>query len=116
MDLAHPDAGKTYDVVVIGSPNVNPGYRLVDNPSYPEIAVDFAKTFDVLKKLPCDVFLGAHGSYYGMIEKYERGKKGAEANPFIDPEGYRAYVSLKERAFRDAVAGQERAKAAEPAR
>ena len=24
-------AGKTYDVVVIGSPNVNPGYRLIDN-------------------------------------------------------------------------------------
>src|SRR6516225_6577883 len=41
-------AGKSYDVVVIGSPNVNPGYRLVDNPSYPEIAVDFAKMFDVL--------------------------------------------------------------------
>src|SRR6476659_6580451 len=25
------EAGKTYDVVVIGSPNVNPGYRLVNN-------------------------------------------------------------------------------------
>ena len=51
-------AGKSYDVVVIGSPNVNPGYRLVDNKSYPEIAADFAKTFDVLKTLPCDVFFG----------------------------------------------------------
>ena len=72
------DGGKTYDVVVIGSPNVNPGYRLVDNNDYPEIADDFAKTFQVLKALPCDVFLGAHGGYYGMIEKYERAKKGAE--------------------------------------
>ena len=36
------DGGKTYDVVVIGSPNVNPGYRLVDNKDYPEIADDFA--------------------------------------------------------------------------
>jgi len=109
-------AGKTYDVVVIGSPNVNPGYRLIDNPSYPEIAADFARTFDVLKTLPCDVFLGAHGGYYGMIEKFDRAKKGAETNPFVDPEGYRAYVSQKERAFRDALAGQERAKAADPAR
>ena len=24
-----------------------------------------------------------------MIEKYERAKKGAETNPFVDPEGYR---------------------------
>jgi metallo-beta-lactamase class B len=100
--------GKSYDVVVIGSPNVNPGYRLVDNRAYPEIAEDFAKTFEVLKSLPCDVFLGAHGGYYGMIEKYERAKKGA-ANAFIDPEGYRSYVSLKERAFRDTLAAQKRA-------
>ncbi len=67
--------GKTYDVVVIGSPNVNPGFRLVDNKWYPDIADDFALTFEVLKKLPCDVFLGAHGGYYGMIEKYERAKR-----------------------------------------
>src|SRR3954453_15875615 len=57
------DGGREYDVVVVGSPNVNPGYRLVDNEDYPEIAEDFARTFAVLKALPCDVFLGAHGSY-----------------------------------------------------
>src|SRR5436190_1823919 len=65
------DGGKKYDVVVIGSPNVNPGYQLVNNKEYPEIADDFARTFEVLKGLPCDVFLGAHGGYYGMVEKYE---------------------------------------------
>ncbi|MDR3632183.1 MAG: subclass B3 metallo-beta-lactamase [Isosphaeraceae bacterium] len=101
------DAGKTYDVVVIGSPNINPGYRLVGNKDYPEIADDFAKTFRILKGLPCDVFLGAHGGYYGMIEKAERANKtGAGANPFIDPEGYRAYVDLKEKAFVTSLAAQ----------
>jgi metallo-beta-lactamase class B len=109
--------GKTYDVVVIGSPNVNPGYRLVDNKDYPEIAEDFTKTFDVLKRLPCDVFLGAHGSYYGMVEKHDRVKKGGtEANPFVDPEGYRRFVEQKERAFRDTLASQRRAKGADPPR
>ncbi len=92
------DAGKKLDVVVIGSPNVNPGYRLVDNKDYPEIADDFAKTFRVLNKLPCDIFLGAHGDYYGMLAKHER-LKGATANPFIDPDGYRAYVTLKKKTF-----------------
>jgi hypothetical protein len=43
--------------VVIGSPNVNPGYRLVGNQDYPQIAGDFVKTFAQLKKLPCDIFL-----------------------------------------------------------
>ena len=108
------DGGKTYDVVVIGSPNVNPGYRLVDNKDYPEIADDFARTFEILKSLPCDVFLGAHGGYYGMIEKYERAKNGAATNPFIDPEGYRAYVAQKEKAFRDTLAAQQAEQAARP--
>ena len=99
------DGGKDYHVVVIGSPNVNPGYRLVDNPDYPRIAEDFSKTFEVLKSLPCDIFLGAHGDYYGMLAKYER-LKGADHNPFIDPDGYRAYVELKEKAFRKTLAEQ----------
>lgn len=102
------DGGKTYDVVVIGSPNVNPGYQLVDNPDYPEIADDFESTFDTLKSLPCDVFLGAHGGYYGMLEKHDRVKKGAVTNPFIDPEGYRKYVDSKEKAFRETLEAQKK--------
>lgn len=111
------DGGKTYDVVVIGSPNVNPGYRLVSNKDYPEIADDFATTFEVLKALPCDVFLGAHGGYYGMVEKHASAVKGPPKNPFIDPEGYRAYVEQKEKAFRDTLADQRaEAKARDPGR
>ncbi len=100
------DGGKKYDVVVIGSPNVNPGYQLVNNKDYPEIAADFATTFDVLKSLPCDVFLGAHGAYYGMVERHARLKK-EQANPFVNPVGYKDYVALKERAFRKALAEQQ---------
>jgi metallo-beta-lactamase class B len=111
--------GKPLEVVVIGSPNVNPGYRLVDNNAYPTIAADYDKTFAVLKSLPCDLFLGAHGNYYGMHAKYERLEKKDTANPFIDPQGYKAYVDLKEAAFRKVLAEQQaqttaiRAKAAE---
>jgi metallo-beta-lactamase class B len=100
------EGDKTYHVVVIGSPNVNPGFRLVDNKDYPEIAADFARTFQVLKSLPCDVFLGAHGGYYGMIQKFEKSKSATAKNPFIDPEGYRAYIELKEKAFRDTLTAQ----------
>src|SRR6476646_6391450 len=81
------DGGKQLDVVVGGSPNVNPGFQLVNNKDYPEIAADFARTFEVLKGLPCDVFLGAHGSYYGMVERYALLMKG-QANAFVNPKGY----------------------------
>jgi metallo-beta-lactamase class B len=107
------DGGKDRDVVVIGSPNVNPGYKLVGNADYPEIADDFARTFRVLKALPCDVFLGAHGGYYGMVAKHERARNGPGSNPFVDPEGYRDYVLLKEKAFRDELARQRATKAPE---
>jgi CubicO group peptidase (beta-lactamase class C family) len=100
------DGGKKYDVVVIGSPNVNPGFQLVGNKDYPEIATDFARTFEVLKSLPCDVFLGAHGGYYGMVERHALIQKGP-ANPFVNPQGYKDYVALKERAFRKTLATQQ---------
>jgi metallo-beta-lactamase class B len=90
---------KTYDVVIVGSPNVNPGYKLVNNAAYPQIAQDYEQMFRVLKSLPCDVFLGAHGDYYGMADKFARMKEGA-ANPFVDPEGYKSYVAEREQAFR----------------
>jgi metallo-beta-lactamase class B len=96
------EAGKTYDVVIVGSPNVNPGYKLVNNARYSEIADDYARGFRLLKSLPCDVFLGAHGSYYGMEGKYAQMSarlKAGEANPYIDPEGYKSYVAEREQAF-----------------
>jgi metallo-beta-lactamase class B len=97
--LSVRDGDKTYQAVIIGSPNVNPGYRLVDNPNYPTIAQDYERTFRVLKSLKCDLFLGAHGSYFGLEAKYASMKAGA-ANPFVDEKGCAAFVSQKETEFR----------------
>ena len=102
------DTGNIYDVVIIVSPNINPGYKLVDNPAYPQIAQDYERTWSVLKSLPCDIFLGAHGSYFDLEEKYARMKPGAP-NPFIDPDGYKAYVAHKERDFYAELAKQQAA-------
>jgi len=98
--------GKTRDVVIVGSPNVNPGYKLVGNTLYPGIAEDYERMFRVLKSLRCDYFLGAHGAYFGMEEKYPRMKTGSPS-PFIDPDGYRAYVTEREKAFRTELARQK---------
>jgi metallo-beta-lactamase class B len=96
---------KSYNVVIVGSPNVNPGYKLVGNAAYPTIAQDYELTFRTLKSLPCDVFLGAHGAYFGMEAKFARMKAGG-ANPFVDPEGYESYVAEREQAFRAELAKQ----------
>lgn len=100
------DDGRLYNVVIVGSPNVNPGYKLVHNSRYPQIAEDYERTFQVLKSLPCDIFLGAHGGYYGMAAKFGRvGKPGS--NPFIDPGGYKDYVADRELAFHAELAKQQ---------
>ena len=100
------DNGKSYHVVIVGSPNVNPGYKLVNNQAYQQIAQDYEQTFRVLKALPCDVFLGAHGGYYDMTAKYARLKNGGQ-NPFIDPAGYKAYVADREQAFEEELKQQQ---------
>ena len=93
------DEGKTLNAVIIGSPNVNPGYILVNNKTYRGIAADYEKTFRTLLSLPVDLFLGAHGGYYAMEAKHARLGTSA-SNPFVDPEGYKKYVNEREQAFR----------------
>jgi metallo-beta-lactamase class B len=101
------EGGRNLNVVIIGSPNVNAGYYLVGNKNYPQIAEDYVKTFAVLKSLPCDVFLGAHGAYFGMLAKLEK-FKAADKSAFIDPAGYKAYVAEREQTFRDEWARQQK--------
>ena len=92
------ESGRKLNAVIIGSPNVNAGYTLVGNKNYPRIADDYVKTFKVLNSLPVDLFLGAHGAYFGLKAKYENLKTGG-SNPFIDPAGYKAYVKERETTF-----------------
>jgi metallo-beta-lactamase class B len=97
--------GKELNVVIVGSPNVNAGYKLVGNVLYPQIAADYERMFQVLKSLPCDIFLGAHGAYFDMEAKYARMKEG-DPSPFIDPDGYKKLVASKEQEFRAELAKQ----------
>jgi metallo-beta-lactamase class B len=93
------DGGRTLNAVIVGSPNVNPGYVLVgDKRNYPQIAGDYVKTFALLKTLPADLFLGAHGAYFDLKGKLPKMIAGG-VNPFIDPAGYKAYVAEREQAF-----------------
>jgi metallo-beta-lactamase class B len=102
------DGGKSYNVLILGSPNVNAGYKLVNNAAYPRIAQDYERMWTVLKSLPCDIFLGAHGEYFNLEEKYAKMKPGGP-NPFIDPDGYKKYIAQKEADFHTELAKQQSA-------
>jgi len=95
------DGGLGYNVVIAGGVRPNPNETLVGNPEYPQIAEDFAKAFATLKTLSADVFLAVHGSWFTLPEKAMARERGLRANPFIDPQGYRDYVTTFEQQYLD---------------
>jgi metallo-beta-lactamase class B len=93
--------GKKYEVVFAASMSINPGVRMVNNPTWPTIADAYAKSFQKLKSLPCDVFLGPHAPFFDMEAKVARMKADPKTNPFIDPEGYRSFIADFEKNYNE---------------
>jgi metallo-beta-lactamase class B len=99
------EVGKTYDVVIVCSVGWNPGYALINNKEYPRISEDYVRSFAILRKLPCDIFLAAHSGFYDLAAKYP--KLGRGPNPFLDHAGYLAYIDEKEKSFYAELARQK---------
>ncbi|MEO5926703.1 MAG: subclass B3 metallo-beta-lactamase [Bryobacteraceae bacterium] len=104
------EAGKEYNVLVVCSVGVNANYVLVgDKRNYPNIVNDYRKSFDRVRAMKVDVFLGAHPNFYDMEAKYAKLTPGAP-NPFIDPAGVKRYVDQKEKDFNAMLAEQSQIK------
>jgi metallo-beta-lactamase class B len=100
------DGGKSYNVVIVGSAAVGPKVDMLHNPRYPNQVSDYELGFKVLKSLPVDIFLGAHGNYFNLEKKYALLQQGGSTNPFVDPAGYAQYVAKSEEEFVSVVAKQ----------
>jgi len=74
---------------------------LLKNAKYPTIKSDFELAFQRLKSLKCDVFLYPRNPTIKLDEKQARLNKGEQPNPFVDPEGCRAYIVEYEKRFQD---------------
>jgi metallo-beta-lactamase class B len=85
MEIA--EAGKTYRVLIANLGNINEGTVLLDNPKYPNIIQDYARTFQAQKELPCDIFLTSHAGQFGLLSKW-RPSDVYDPNRFVDPAGY----------------------------
>jgi metallo-beta-lactamase class B len=105
--LAVAEGGKAYNVLILCSVGVNPGYVLVGNAEYPEIAEDYVRSFERLRAMPVDIFLAAHGWFYGLTEKHAK-LGGGGPNPFIDPDGFKAHLDAQEQRFREMLAEQQK--------
>ena len=106
-------AGRPEPVVIVGGYAPLDSYRLVASPghpaSYPGIAADFAATFRTLRALPCQVFLGAHGSYFDMQAKLKRLPSEGQ-RVWMDPAGYQSLIHDAENDVQQRIRQQEQAR------
>ena len=97
------DGGRSYVVAFPDGTNLNPGTRLVSNPSYPGIADDYRHTFSVLESLHPDIFLSYHPEFFDLTGKRARmGSEGVHA--WVDPEGYKRQIAAKKAVFEEWIA------------
>jgi metallo-beta-lactamase class B len=104
--------GTMRNIVIVGGTTFWSEYHFVASPghpvSYPGIVQDFPHTFAVLRSLPCDVFLGAHGGYFEMLAKLRHYPQDGP-RVFIDPNGYKKFVAGAQETFEKALSKQQTA-------
>ena len=99
--------GRDYAVAIANMGTINPGKQLVVDPTYPGVAKDFAATFRKQKALEVNVWVAAHGSQYGLHDKYEVGQ-AYSPETFVDPEGFLAAVERLEKLYLEQIAAERR--------
>jgi len=64
---------------------------------YAEQGADLERSFRVLRSLPADIWVTCHARSWGRYRKFvARATAKDPVAPFIDPEGYRAYIDAAE--------------------
>ncbi|HEX6049731.1 MAG TPA: subclass B3 metallo-beta-lactamase [Gemmatimonadaceae bacterium] len=94
--------------VSICSLSLLPFMNFVEPESSPGIRSDFERSFETLRRLPADIFLGSHGSFFDLERKRREQNTATDpAEPFIDRAGYLRYIDRSEKRFREALAKQQ---------
>ena len=99
------DRAGTYTVVFSSGTAIDPGYRLVNNPSYPGIADDYRRTFQVLAGLEPDMWLDANTEVFDFEGRLARVPRDGMA-AWLDRLGYHRWVSRMRAKFEATVSAQ----------
>jgi metallo-beta-lactamase class B len=85
-----------------------PGFRFSGNTTYSGVLADFARSFEVLERLPCDIFLSPHPETSGLWERLARREAGT-ADALIDSTACRRYASTARERLAKRVAAEKSA-------
>ncbi len=85
------EAGRDYAVVIANMGTINPGKKMLVEPTYPGVSADFAATYAKQRALKVDVWVAAHASQYHRDKKYQLNQP-YDPDTFVDPQGFSAEV------------------------
>ena len=89
------DGDRVLNVVSVCDPGV------LEMSSYPEQAADRERSIRVLRSLPVDIWVTNHARAWGRYRKFVASATAKNpVDPFIDPDGYRAYIDAAEAELR----------------
>jgi metallo-beta-lactamase class B len=98
------DETKTYRVLIANFPTILDETKFPSMPTYPEVAKDYASTFDRMKKVQFDIWLASHAGQFGMHRKHKP-EDGYHPEVFIDRAGYDSAISDLEKRYQRRLAG-----------
>ncbi len=78
-----------------------------EDQGYPENREDFGRSLEYLRGLPVQMWLGAHPGQNDTLGKYERLAGGESPSPFVDADGWLAWVEKMQRDFADLLERSE---------
>jgi metallo-beta-lactamase class B len=92
------DEKRSYRVLIANMPSMQEQTNLGGMPGYPDIAKDYAYTFDALKKLTFDAWFSSHASQFKLHRKH---KPGDPYRPevFVDRASYNETVASLEKSY-----------------
>ena len=90
------EAGRTYNVLIVNMPTINPGVQVSFMPGFPEIMQAYKGTIARQKQLKPDVWVSSHAGHFNLHQKYKPGD-AYDPNRFVDPNGYEAKLAFYEK-------------------
>jgi metallo-beta-lactamase class B len=92
------DETHSYRVLIANMPTVLDQTKFPRMPTYPDVASDYAHTFEEMKNLEFDIWLSSHASQFGLHQKR---KPGDSYHPeaFIDRQGYDSMIDNLEKEY-----------------
>ena len=99
------EEGQNYNVIILGGVRIA-ARPVFGHPKYPNMASDFSSTFEKLKSMPVDIYLGGHGYWYGLGDKMRRAQAGEGFRAYIDPDGFKKAIDGWQQQFIDQVVSE----------